>query len=113
MRLLLIISLLIVNLSAFSAEAIKEGSPAPYDGVIFNSKESRELVAKDKKLIKLEQLNPLYEEKIEIQDKRITLLKDHVENTQNLSTFSKTVWFALGFLSGSVMFYYAGKAMNN
>ena len=105
--------LLLFTASIYAAEPIKEGDLAPFNGVIFTTEEGRELVENDKKLIKLEQLQVKYEEKIGLQDQRIDLLKNHISDMEQLSPWSRHTWFFIGFVAGGITFYYSSKAIKN
>jgi len=85
----------------------------PYNGVIFTSKEGRELAKNDKTRLKLKDLAVKQEQRIEIQDMRIVQLRGYVEDQDNLSPMGKLGWGIVGFIGGGIVFYYAGKVVNN
>lgn len=109
MKLLLVILISLQSL-LFAVEPIKKGDPSPHDGVVFTNQEANDLVKTDQKVIKLEQLQIKYEEKIGLQDQRIDLLRTHIKDNQELSPMGKLGWFFVGFVGGSLMFYMSAKA---
>jgi hypothetical protein len=111
--LLTLFLIVVVSSQGYSAEALKQGDLAPYDGVIFNQKEANELVVTDKKVLTLEKLAVKYEEKIELQDQRIELLRSSLEEQTRYGSLGKTGWFVAGFITSGLVFYLSSEIVKN
>ena len=111
MKILLISLLLMSSLNA--AEVVKKGDIVKNDGVLFSKAEEKELRKRDQQRIKLEDLNVLKDQKIDIQNKRIDNLKEHVTDLESLNRWGKYTWYLIGFVSATASLYIGSKISKN
>ena len=110
---ILLILILLSSTIGWSAETLNKGDLAPYDGVIFNNEEANELVATDKKVLVLEKLRIQYEDKIELQEQRIGLLRGSLEDQNKFWKIGNVGWFSIGVGSGFLAIYATSVIINN
>ena len=113
MKIVLTVLTFILMSQAVAVTPIKKGEVAPHDGFIFDQVEEKELRQRDQRRIKLEELNILKDEKIEIQAKRIDNLKSQVKDLEGLNRWGKYGWYALGFIAATASLYISSQITEN
>lgn len=99
------------SIDTYGVTAIKKGQQSPTDGFVFSKEEEKTVRGYKENSIKLEQLNVLKNEKIDLQDQRITNLKNHIEDSKPLSTWGKIGYFTLGVVATGLNLYLASKVL--
>lgn len=110
MRTLILGLCIIIMNTANAAKVLNPGDAAPYKGVLFTMEEEAQLRANDEKLLLLQELGVKYEQKAEIQQERIDLLRQEVISKQNASKYND-LWFIGGIILGGTMMYYSAQAI--
>jgi uncharacterized membrane protein len=125
MKLLNIILVFLLSFSALAKDVtyIEAGTPAPYSGHLFTPKKAaeirKELLEKDQLKIFTEALlknEVRYNKIINNQQEQIKILEEHTtklykiaEESQQMQTYQKVLWFGLGVFATSLAVYGAGQ----
>lgn len=113
MKKLILILTLLIAFNSFGAKVVKEGQVVPYDGVLFDMEEEKELRQTREDKIKLEQLSVLYKQKIDIQKERIDNFQDYIKKTKPLTGWEKAIYFGLGVLVTGGTLYISSQLIKN
>lgn len=97
MRYLLIL-LLSFNLYGQNAVKVKKGDPSPFDGAVITEETLDKLVKSDKKVLKLEQLRLLEQEKTDIYKNRLNTAEKELSKAERRKFWSNAGHFVLGVL---------------
>ncbi len=101
-----------LNIS-YGAKVLDKGMITPYKGVLFTMEEEKELRATKEKVIRLEDLAVVLNEKSRVQDLRIKNLKEYAEENVPLNGWQKAGYFLLGVLSTSALMYGSVRIMES
>jgi hypothetical protein len=108
MKYIILLTIFVSNI-ALGVTPIKKGEVSPHDGYIFTVEEEKALRTRDMQRIKLEELNTLKDQKIELQNEKIKILESHIST----SSYTKYGYFALGVLTTIGSLYVSSLILRN
>jgi hypothetical protein len=96
----------------YAVESIKKGEVAKTDGYVFSIEEEKNLRKLDKERLTLKDLSIEQDKLIVIQNKRIKLYKDYVDDN-TLLVWGKVGYFTLGVSTTAIALYLSSIIIKN
>jgi predicted nucleic acid-binding OB-fold protein len=104
--------MLTLTTNSFAVDYLKQGEPSKQDGFLFNLKEEVQLRQISEDNLTLKDLNLLQDEKIKVLQEQNVIVSTQLATVEARTGFNKYLYFALGFVSSSLVIYTSAKIYN-